>query len=34
MLKDIPINKNVLLSEDKVTKKHKGNVINGNNKES
>ena len=34
MLKDIPINKNVLLSEDKVAKKHKGNVINGNNKES
>ena len=30
MLKDIPINKNILLSEDKITKKHKGNVINGN----
>jgi len=34
MLKDIPINKNVLLSEDKVNKKIKGNVINGNNKKS
>ena len=31
MLKDIPINKNVLLSEDKVNKKIKGNIINGNN---
>ena len=34
MLKDIPINKNVLLSEDKVEKKIKGNVINGNNNKS
>ena len=34
MLKDIPINKNVLLSEDKVNKKIKGNVINGNNNKS
>jgi len=34
MLKDIPINKNVLLSEDKVSKKIKGNVINGNNNKS
>jgi len=34
MLKDIPINKNVLLSEEKVAKKHRGNIINGNNKES
>ena len=31
MLKDIPLNKNVLLSEDKVQKKYKGNVINGDN---
>jgi hypothetical protein len=30
MLKDIPINKNVLLYEDKISKKIKGNVINGN----
>jgi hypothetical protein len=34
MLKDIPINKNVLLSEDKVNKKIKGNVIDGNNNKS
>jgi hypothetical protein len=34
MLKDIPVNKNVLLSEKKVNKKYKGNAINGNNKES
>jgi hypothetical protein len=34
MLKDIPLNKNVLLSEDKVQKKYKGNVINGDNKKS
>ena len=34
MLKDIPINKNILLSEEKIDKKHKGNVINGNNKKS
>ena len=34
MLKDIPINKNVLLSEDKVQKKIKGNVIAGDNKKS
>ena len=34
MLKDIPINKNVLLSEDKVNKKIKGNIINGNNNKS
>jgi hypothetical protein len=34
MLKDIPINKNVLLSEEKIDKKYKGNVINGNNKKS
>ncbi len=34
MLKDIPINKNVLLSEEKVDKKYKGNVINGNNNKS
>jgi len=34
MLKDIPINKNVLLSEDKVQKKIKGNVITGDNKKS
>ena len=34
MLKDIPINKNVLLSEEKVTKKYRGNVINGNNNKS
>ncbi len=34
MLKDIPINKNVLLSEDKINKKIKGNVINGNNNKS
>ena len=32
MLKDIPLNKNVLLSEDKVQKKIKGNIINGDNK--
>jgi hypothetical protein len=29
MLKDIPINKNILLSEDKVQKKIKGNIIGG-----
>ena len=34
MLKDIPVNKNILLSEEKVDKKYKGNVINGNNKKS
>ena len=34
MLKDIPVNKNVLLSEEKVNKKYKGNAINGNNKKS
>ena len=34
MLKDIPINKNILLSEDKIDKKIKGNVINGNNNKS
>ena len=34
MLKDIPINQNVLLSEDKIDKKIKGNVINGNNNKS
>ena len=34
MLKDIPINQNVLLSEDKVDKKIKGNVINGNSNKS
>ena len=32
MLKDIPLNKNVLLSEDKVQKKIKGNIIGGDNK--
>jgi hypothetical protein len=31
MLKDIPINKNILLSEDKVQKKIKGNIISGDN---
>ena len=34
MLKDIPLNKNVLLSEDKVPKKIKGNIIGGDNKKS
>ena len=34
MLKDIPLNKNVLLSEDKVQKKFKGNTITGDNKKS
>ena len=34
MLKDIPLNKNVLLSEDKVQKKIKGNIIGGDNKKS
>ena len=34
MLKDIPLNKNVLLSEDKVKRKIKGNIIDGNNNKS
>ena len=34
MLKDIPVNKNVLISEKKIAKKWKGNVISGNNKKS
>ena len=34
MLKDIPLNKNVLLSEDKVPKKIKGNIIGGDNNKS
>ena len=34
MLKDIPLNKNVLLSEDKVPKKIKGNIIGGDSKKS
>ena len=34
MLKDIPLNKNVLLSENKVPKKIKGNIIGGDNKKS
>ena len=34
MLKDIPVNKNVLISEKKIAKKYKGNVISGNNKKS
>ena len=34
MLKDIPLNKNVLLSEDKVQRKIKGNIIGGDNKKS
>ena len=34
MLKEIPLNKNVLLSEDKVQKKFKGNIITGDNKKS
>ena len=34
MLKDIPLNKNVLLSEDKVQRTIKGNIIGGDNKKS
>ena len=34
MLKDIPLNKNILLSEDKVQKKIKGNIIGGDNNKS
>ena len=34
MLKDIPLNKNILLSEEKIQKKYKGNILKGNKKES